>query len=64
MITSLKTTHRNWRYPNNTPWWTTLRDKVRSNQKKSDALAADQSVPMNYYTVLTRVSDGRFRAML
>ncbi|XP_072029876.1 2-hydroxyacyl-CoA lyase 1-like [Amphiura filiformis] len=57
MTNSLKTTHRNWRYPDNTPWWKTLRDKVRSNQVKSDALAADQSVPMNYYTVLNKVQN-------
>ncbi|XP_030637084.1 2-hydroxyacyl-CoA lyase 1 isoform X2 [Chanos chanos] len=40
-----------WRYPSDTAWWSTLREKMASNAKISKTLAAQSAVPMNYYTV-------------
>ncbi|XP_033100773.1 2-hydroxyacyl-CoA lyase 1-like [Anneissia japonica] len=49
------TMHRSWRYPSNTEWWMMLSEKVESNKALNLKLAKDQSVPMNYYTVLHRI---------
>ncbi|RXM28672.1 2-hydroxyacyl-CoA lyase 1 [Acipenser ruthenus] len=41
-----------WKYPFDTEWWEILKDKIRSNERASQA-----SVPMNYYTVFYRVRE-------
>eukprot|EP00057_Strongylocentrotus_purpuratus_P033402 XP_791292.4 PREDICTED: 2-hydroxyacyl-CoA lyase 1 [Strongylocentrotus purpuratus] len=44
-----------WSYPSNTPWWQSLRSKVKDNEEKSKILASDMSVPMNYYAAISKV---------
>ncbi|MBN3285823.1 HACL1 lyase, partial [Polyodon spathula] len=46
-----------WKYPFDTEWWETLKDKIRSNERASQELALQASVPMNYYTVFYRVRE-------
>ncbi|KAK1173108.1 2-hydroxyacyl-CoA lyase 1 isoform X1 [Acipenser oxyrinchus oxyrinchus] len=46
-----------WKYPFDTEWWEILKDKIRSNERASQELALQASVPMNYYTVFYRVRD-------
>uniref|UniRef100_A0A8C2XI18 2-hydroxyacyl-CoA lyase 1 n=1 Tax=Cyclopterus lumpus TaxID=8103 RepID=A0A8C2XI18_CYCLU len=45
-----------WKYPSDTEWWSTLKDKIVANAKISKALALQSTVPMNYYTVFHHVS--------
>ncbi|XP_044063431.1 2-hydroxyacyl-CoA lyase 1 isoform X2 [Siniperca chuatsi] len=45
-----------WKYPSDTEWWSTLKDKIAANAKISKALALQSAVPMNYYTVFHHVS--------
>ncbi|XP_059195433.1 2-hydroxyacyl-CoA lyase 1 [Centropristis striata] len=45
-----------WRYPSDTEWWSTLKDKIAANAKISKALALQATVPMNYYTVFHHVA--------
>ncbi|XP_033849097.1 2-hydroxyacyl-CoA lyase 1 [Acipenser ruthenus] len=46
-----------WKYPFDTEWWEILKDKIRSNERASQELALQASVPMNYYTVFYRVRE-------
>ncbi|XP_066539623.1 2-hydroxyacyl-CoA lyase 1 isoform X2 [Hoplias malabaricus] len=46
-----------WRYPLNTDWWGTLRDKMASNAQISKALALRTSLPMNYYTAFHHIAE-------
>ncbi|XP_004603868.1 2-hydroxyacyl-CoA lyase 1 [Sorex araneus] len=46
-----------WRYPPESKWWGTLREKMRSNEAASKELASQTSLPMNYYTVFFHVQD-------
>jgi len=41
--------------PFDTVWWQSLQSKIRSNAQVSADLAADRSVPMNYYITLTAI---------
>ncbi|XP_071372201.1 2-hydroxyacyl-CoA lyase 1 isoform X2 [Centroberyx affinis] len=45
-----------WKYPSNTEWWSTLKEKIAANAKISKALALQSVVPMNYYTVFHHIS--------
>lgn len=42
-------------YPQDTPWWKSLRDKMDLNRKTVSAMMADKSTPLNYYAVLSTV---------
>ncbi|XP_028836092.1 2-hydroxyacyl-CoA lyase 1 [Denticeps clupeoides] len=45
-----------WKYPANTEWWKTLKDKMASNAKMSKAMALQPALPMNYYTAFHHIS--------
>ncbi|KAM7383613.1 hypothetical protein PAMP_003249 [Pampus punctatissimus] len=45
-----------WKYPSDTEWWSTLKEKVAANTKISKALALQSALPMNYYTVFHHIS--------
>ncbi|XP_068180581.1 2-hydroxyacyl-CoA lyase 1 [Antennarius striatus] len=45
-----------WKYPSDTEWWSTLKDKMASNAKVSQALALQPADPMNYYTVFHHIA--------
>ncbi|CAL8291081.1 unnamed protein product [Merluccius merluccius] len=45
-----------WKYPSNTEWWSTLKEKIAANAKTSKTLALQSAEPMNYYTVFHHVS--------
>ncbi|XP_022079873.1 2-hydroxyacyl-CoA lyase 1-like isoform X2 [Acanthaster planci] len=55
MLETFKSCSPNWQYPSDTPWWQNLRSKVSANQKASQELSADQSVPMSFYCALDKV---------
>jgi 2-hydroxyacyl-CoA lyase 1 len=38
-----------WSYPADTPWHRSIAAKIAANRESVDAMAADDSVPMNYY---------------
>ncbi|KAM5313797.1 2-hydroxyacyl-CoA lyase 1 [Glossophaga mutica] len=46
-----------WQYPPESNWWETLREKMKSNEAASQALASKKSLPMNYYTVFFCVQE-------
>ncbi|XP_038597887.1 2-hydroxyacyl-CoA lyase 1 [Tachyglossus aculeatus] len=46
---------RPWKYPPNTEWWETLKEKKKSNEELSKKLASQVSLPMNYYTVFHHI---------
>ncbi|XP_038125347.1 2-hydroxyacyl-CoA lyase 1 [Cyprinodon tularosa] len=58
VVAQLLTCVRNdgWRYPSNSEWWGTLREKIAANAKISKALALKGTLPMNYYTVFHHIS--------
>ncbi|XP_068507917.1 2-hydroxyacyl-CoA lyase 1 isoform X1 [Syngnathus scovelli] len=45
-----------WKYPSDTKWWSSLKEKMTSNAKISNALALHSTIPMNYYTVFHHIS--------
>ncbi|XP_053743645.1 2-hydroxyacyl-CoA lyase 1 isoform X1 [Synchiropus splendidus] len=45
-----------WKYPSDTDWWSTLKEKMAANTKISQALALQTTLPMNYYTVFHHMS--------
>ncbi|XP_077455374.1 2-hydroxyacyl-CoA lyase 1 isoform X1 [Stigmatopora argus] len=45
-----------WKYPSDTDWWITLKEKMESNAKISNALVLQSVLPMNYYTVFHHIS--------
>uniref|UniRef100_A0A8C5ANG5 2-hydroxyacyl-CoA lyase n=1 Tax=Gadus morhua TaxID=8049 RepID=A0A8C5ANG5_GADMO len=44
-------TKEGWKYPSNTEWWSSLKEKMAANAKTSQALALQAVEPMNYYTL-------------
>ncbi|XP_013864197.1 2-hydroxyacyl-CoA lyase 1 [Austrofundulus limnaeus] len=46
-----------WKYPSNTEWWSTLKEKIAANAKISKALSLKATLPMNYYTVFHHISE-------
>ncbi|XP_067867814.1 2-hydroxyacyl-CoA lyase 1 isoform X3 [Heterodontus francisci] len=44
-----------WTYPSNCKWWLYLKEKIKDNEEVSKALAAQKSLPMNYYTVFHNI---------
>ncbi|XP_048415985.1 2-hydroxyacyl-CoA lyase 1 isoform X2 [Stegostoma tigrinum] len=44
-----------WTYPSNSEWWLHLKEKMKDNEEASKALAAQKSLPMNYYTVFHNI---------
>ncbi|XP_053876014.1 2-hydroxyacyl-CoA lyase 1 isoform X2 [Malaclemys terrapin pileata] len=46
-----------WKYPSYSEWWKGLREKMKSNEETSKALALQKSLPMNYYTVFHHVRE-------
>nr|XP_057940533.1 2-hydroxyacyl-CoA lyase 1 [Doryrhamphus excisus] len=45
-----------WKYPSDTEWWSTLKEKMAANAKILNAFALQATLPMNYYTVFHHVS--------
>lgn len=45
-----------WTYSPDTEWWGTLKSKIATNTKISQALALQSALPMNYYTVFHHMS--------
>lgn len=45
-----------WRYPGDTEWWTSLKDKMTVNARTTKALALQSTMPMNYYTVFHHIA--------
>ncbi|XP_045071428.1 2-hydroxyacyl-CoA lyase 1-like [Coregonus clupeaformis] len=45
-----------WRYPADTEWWTTLKEKMVAMTKVTKALALQSTTPMNYYQVFHHIS--------
>uniref|UniRef100_A0A6P7H0V3 2-hydroxyacyl-CoA lyase n=1 Tax=Diabrotica virgifera virgifera TaxID=50390 RepID=A0A6P7H0V3_DIAVI len=48
---------RNFKYNDNSEWWSLLRKKCRDNQRTVKAMCADISVPLNYYAVFQNLFD-------
>uniref|UniRef100_A0A4W4FZD8 2-hydroxyacyl-CoA lyase 1 n=1 Tax=Electrophorus electricus TaxID=8005 RepID=A0A4W4FZD8_ELEEL len=46
-----------WRYPSDSAWWVTLREKMASNAQISKRLALRTTLPMNYYTVFQHMAE-------
>uniref|UniRef100_A0A8C4Y0E9 2-hydroxyacyl-CoA lyase n=1 Tax=Gopherus evgoodei TaxID=1825980 RepID=A0A8C4Y0E9_9SAUR len=46
-----------WKHPSYSEWWKGLREKMKSNEERSKALALQKSLPMNYYTVFHHVRE-------
>uniref|UniRef100_H2ZRY4 2-hydroxyacyl-CoA lyase n=1 Tax=Latimeria chalumnae TaxID=7897 RepID=H2ZRY4_LATCH len=46
-----------WKYPSNSEWWKILKEKIKSNEDSSMALALQKHLPMNYYTVFHHVRE-------
>ncbi|XP_048464040.1 2-hydroxyacyl-CoA lyase 1 [Rhincodon typus] len=44
-----------WTYPSKSEWWFHLKEKMKDNEEASKALAAQKSLPMNYYTVFHNI---------
>ncbi|XP_072364879.1 2-hydroxyacyl-CoA lyase 1 [Scyliorhinus torazame] len=44
-----------WTYPSNAEWWLYLKEKMKDNEEAAKALAAQKSLPMNYYTVFHNI---------
>uniref|UniRef100_A0AAR2J6E8 2-hydroxyacyl-CoA lyase 1 n=1 Tax=Pygocentrus nattereri TaxID=42514 RepID=A0AAR2J6E8_PYGNA len=55
LLESLKSDR--WRYPSDTEWWITLREKMASNAQISKALALHATLPMNYYTAFHNIAE-------
>uniref|UniRef100_A0A8K9WZS9 2-hydroxyacyl-CoA lyase n=1 Tax=Oncorhynchus mykiss TaxID=8022 RepID=A0A8K9WZS9_ONCMY len=45
-----------WKYPADTEWWTTLKEKMAANATMTKALALQSTTPMNYYQVFHHIS--------
>ncbi|KAJ8004776.1 hypothetical protein DPEC_G00139830 [Dallia pectoralis] len=45
-----------WKYPADTKWWTTLKQKMAANTKMTKALALKVTSPMTYYQVFHHIS--------
>lgn len=43
------------RYDDGSAWWSGLRSKCETNRLINASMAADASLPLNYYAVLSRV---------
>lgn len=46
-----------WRFPSDSHWWATLRDKITANAQISKTLALQSTLPMNYYTAFHHISE-------
>ncbi|XP_072431796.1 2-hydroxyacyl-CoA lyase 1 isoform X2 [Chiloscyllium punctatum] len=44
-----------WTYASNSEWWLRLKEKMKDNEEESKALAAQKTLPMNYYTVFHNI---------
>ncbi|XP_078789614.1 2-hydroxyacyl-CoA lyase 1 isoform X2 [Oryzias latipes] len=58
IVTQLLTCVREhgWKYPSNTEWWGSLKEKIAANAEISKGLALNTTLPMNYYTVFHHIS--------
>nr|XP_020468315.1 2-hydroxyacyl-CoA lyase 1 isoform X2 [Monopterus albus] len=57
VIQLLECVHKDgWKYPPDTEWWSTLKDKIAANAKISQALALQTALPLNYYAVFHHIS--------
>lgn len=54
LLASVKTD--DWHYPSKTEWWSALKEKIAANAKTTKALALEETMPMNYYTVFHHIS--------
>ncbi|XP_054240911.1 2-hydroxyacyl-CoA lyase 1 isoform X4 [Indicator indicator] len=48
---------RPWKYPSDSEWWKKLKEKIIYNEERSKALALQESLPMNYYTVFHHIRE-------
>ncbi|CAM4698569.1 unnamed protein product [Leuciscus chuanchicus] len=46
-----------WRFPSDSQWWATLKDKMTANAQISKTLALQSTLPMNYYTAFHHISE-------
>ena len=46
-----------WSYPAQTPWHTSIAEKIASNEEAVAGMTADDSAPMNYYRAFRDISD-------
>ncbi|XP_045575131.1 2-hydroxyacyl-CoA lyase 1 isoform X2 [Salmo salar] len=57
VIQLLEYVHKDgWKYPADTEWWTTLKEKMAANATMTKALALQSTTPMNYYQVFHHIS--------
>lgn len=46
-----------WRFPSDSQWWATLREKITANAQITKALSLQTTLPMNYYTAFHHISE-------
>ncbi|XP_016087663.1 2-hydroxyacyl-CoA lyase 1-like [Sinocyclocheilus grahami] len=46
-----------WRFPSDSEWWSTLKEKMTANAQISKSLALQSTLPMNYYTAFHHISE-------
>src|SRR5207244_7510533 len=46
-----------WQYPGATPWRDAIAAKIEANRGSIDAMAADDTVPMNYYRAFRDIKE-------
>ncbi|XP_064463424.1 2-hydroxyacyl-CoA lyase 1-like isoform X2 [Ornithodoros turicata] len=46
-----------WRYPEDTPWWKMLKQKMSANAKAVQELSASNAIPMNYHVAYKQIVD-------
>ncbi|GIY10393.1 2-hydroxyacyl-CoA lyase 1, partial [Caerostris extrusa] len=47
--------HRNWRFPQNSMWWTELQEKMSQNFSAIEEMMLDKSTPLNYYAAYNEI---------
>lgn len=46
-----------WRYPSDTPWWNSLREKVAANARTVEALCSSTDIPMNFHVAYKQIAE-------
>uniref|UniRef100_A0A8C1WXC0 2-hydroxyacyl-CoA lyase n=1 Tax=Cyprinus carpio TaxID=7962 RepID=A0A8C1WXC0_CYPCA len=57
VVRQLLETVRSWRFPSDSQWWLTLKEKMTANAQISKSLALQSTLPMNYYTAFHHISE-------
>uniref|UniRef100_A0A672MLL3 2-hydroxyacyl-CoA lyase n=1 Tax=Sinocyclocheilus grahami TaxID=75366 RepID=A0A672MLL3_SINGR len=57
VVRQLLETVRSWRFPSDSQWWLTLKEKMTANAQISKSLALRSTLPMNYYTAFHHISE-------